>query len=71
MNKLFILCMAIALLLSGCNQKTARLLVDRGGNTVSISGEINRVISTAPSSTEIIVDLGLADRLVAVDKYSL
>ncbi|MCL1815628.1 MAG: ABC transporter substrate-binding protein [Treponema sp.] len=29
-----------------------------------------RIISTAPSSTEIIAGLGLADRLIAVDKYS-
>jgi iron complex transport system substrate-binding protein len=65
------LCVTATLLLSACGQKTARLLVDRGGNTVSISGQINKVISTAPSSTEIIVDLGLADRLAAVDKYSL
>jgi iron complex transport system substrate-binding protein len=72
MNKPLILCIAaMALLLSACGQKTARLLVDRGGNTVSVSGRINKVISTAPSSTEIIVDLGLADRLAAVDKYSL
>jgi iron complex transport system substrate-binding protein len=71
MNKPLILCMTAALLLSACGQKTARLLVDRGGNTVSISGQINKVISTAPSSTEIIVDLGLADKLAAVDKYSL
>jgi iron complex transport system substrate-binding protein len=63
--------MAAALLCSACSPKTARLLVDRGGNTVSISGEINKIISTAPSSTEIIVDLGLADKLVAIDKYSL
>ncbi|MFP3040943.1 ABC transporter substrate-binding protein [Treponema primitia] len=59
------------LLLSGCGQKTARLLIDRGGNTVSISAQINKIISTAPSSTEIIADLGLADKLVAIDKYSL
>jgi iron complex transport system substrate-binding protein len=71
MNKPFVLCIAAALLLSACAPKTARLLVDRGGNTVSVSGEINRVISSAPSSTEIIVDLGLADKLAAVDKYSL
>jgi iron complex transport system substrate-binding protein len=71
MNKFLVLCVTAALLLSACGQKTARLLVDRGGNTVSISGQVNRVISTAPSSTEIIVDLGLADRLAAVDKYSL
>jgi iron complex transport system substrate-binding protein len=71
MNKSLILCITAALLLSACGQKTARLMVDRGGNTVSVSGQINKVISTAPSSTEIIVDLGLADRLAAVDKYSL
>jgi iron complex transport system substrate-binding protein len=71
MNKPFVLCIAAALLLSACAPKTARLLVDRGGNTVSVSGEIDKVISTAPSSTEIIVDLGLADKLAAIDKYSL
>jgi iron complex transport system substrate-binding protein len=63
--------MAAALLLPACAPKTARVLVDRGGNTVSVSGEINKVISSAPSSTEIIVDLGLADKLAAIDRYSL
>jgi iron complex transport system substrate-binding protein len=63
--------MAAALLVSACSPTTARLLVDRGGNTVSLTGEINKVISTAPSSTEILVDLGLADKLAAIDKYSL
>jgi iron complex transport system substrate-binding protein len=57
--------------LSSCSPETARNFVGREGNTVSISGEINKIISAAPSNTEIIVDLGLADRLVAVDKYSL
>jgi iron complex transport system substrate-binding protein len=71
MTKPLVLCIAAALLLSACSPKTARLLVDRGGNTVAVSGEISKVISTAPSSTEIIVDLGLADKLAAVDKYSL
>jgi iron complex transport system substrate-binding protein len=71
MYKPFVLCAAAALLLSACSPKTARILVDRGGNTVSVSRDINKVISTAPSTTEIIVDLGLADKLVAVDKYSL
>ena len=32
--------------------------------------EINRIISAAPSNTEIIVALGMGDRLIAVDKYS-
>ncbi|GHV86720.1 ABC transporter substrate-binding protein [Spirochaetia bacterium] len=32
---------------------------------------INRIISTAPSNTEIIIGLGLADRIIAADKYSM
>ena len=32
--------------------------------------EAMRIISAAPSNTEIIVGLGMADRLIAVDKYS-
>jgi iron complex transport system substrate-binding protein len=30
-----------------------------------------RIVSTAPSNTEIIVDLGLGERIIAADKYSL
>jgi iron complex transport system substrate-binding protein len=60
----------LAVLAAGCAKKTAWELVDRSGRTVHISGLINRVISTAPSNTEIIVDLGQADKLIAVDRYS-
>jgi iron complex transport system substrate-binding protein len=35
------------------------------------SGTVTRIISTAPSNTEIIAGLGLADNLIAADKYSL
>jgi iron complex transport system substrate-binding protein len=55
----------------GCDKKDERIINDRGGNSVIISGPINKVISTAPSSTEIIVDLGMANKLAAVDKHSL
>ncbi len=48
----------------GCTMK------DREGNEFSIPKEVNTIISTAPSNTEILVALGLADKLVAVDKYS-
>ena len=32
--------------------------------------KIERIISTAPSNTEVLVALGLSDKLVAIDKYS-
>ena len=43
---------------------------DRAGNEITIPSEVNKIISISPSNTEIIVDLGLADKLIAVDKYS-
>ena len=55
---------------SGCAEKGGRDITDRAGRPVRIGGAVNRVISTAPSNTEIIVDLGLADKLAAVDKHS-
>ena len=46
-------------LLAGCTAKTA-----------VTKNDVRRVISTAPSNTEIIVDLGQAHKLVAVDVHS-
>jgi len=36
----------------------------------SQKSEIKRIISAAPSNTEILIGLGLADRLIAIDPYS-
>jgi iron complex transport system substrate-binding protein len=44
--------------------------MDRSGRPVSIYGPINRIVSTAPSNTEIITDLGMAHKLVAIDRHS-
>lgn len=53
----------------GCtNQETT--IKDREGNEVVLPQKVERIISTAPSNTEILVELGLADKLVAVDQYS-
>lgn len=43
---------------------------DRAGNDVTIPEEITKIISISPSNTEILVELGFGDKLVAVDKYS-
>ena len=55
---------------NGNSISAGREILDRSGRTVVIKGPINRIVSAAPSNTEIIVDLGLADKLVAVDRYS-
>jgi len=40
---------------------------DRAGNEIEVPKNINRIISMAPSTTEILLDLGLGDKIVAID----
>jgi iron complex transport system substrate-binding protein len=65
-----ILLFIIILLVSGCGADKGKEIVDRAGRTVVIRGEINRIVSTAPSNTEIITDIGKAHKLVAIDRHS-
>jgi iron complex transport system substrate-binding protein len=60
----------ILILASGCGAAKNKVITDRSGRTVTVKGPVNRIISTAPSNTEIIVDLGMAERLIAIDRYS-
>ena len=62
--------LTVLLLVSGCGSGKKTEIIDRAGRSVAINGTINRIISTAPSNTEIIVDLGMAHKLVAIDKHS-
>ena len=43
---------------------------DRSGNEIVIPEEVNKIISMAPSTTQVLVDLGLGDKIVACDTYS-
>lgn len=56
--------------LSGCSSQTDRMVTDREGTEVNIPTKIEKIISTAPSNTEVLMALGLGDKLVAIDKYS-
>jgi iron complex transport system substrate-binding protein len=63
--------LGVLLLLSGCSQGSqGKTIKDRAGALVTVSPNPERIISTAPSNTEIIIDLGLADKLIAIDTYS-
>lgn len=46
------------------------MVTDREGTEVNIPTKIEKIISTAPSNTEVLMALGLGDKLVAIDKYS-
>ena len=43
---------------------------DRAGKPITVPEEVNAIISLAPATTQILCDLGLADRIVAVDSNS-
>lgn len=61
--------MAFMLTITGCS-KSPETIIDREGNEVVLPEKMERIVSTAPSNTEVLVELGLSDKLVAVDKYS-
>lgn len=48
---------------------TPEAVVDDLGDTVSLSAEPMRIISLAPSNTELLYALGLGDRVVGVTRY--
>ncbi len=79
MKKLLILFFVSIFTLSACNDTTTNentnesdtiSITDREGNTVEIPTEIDTIVSTVPSNTEVLIALGLADKIVAVDTYS-
>jgi len=69
--KLTIIVLMFALSIYGCKAEKGREIVDRAGIRVKINAPINRIVSTAPSNTEIITDLGQAHKLVAIDRHSV
>lgn len=51
-------------------QQDTRPTEDRSGNPITLPDEVNAIISMAPSATQTLLDLGMKDKLVAVDTYS-
>jgi iron complex transport system substrate-binding protein len=43
---------------------------DRAGEPIALPDEIGTIVSLAPSTTRVLTDLGLKEKLIAVDSYS-
>lgn len=50
--------------------ETALPTKDPAGNDITVPESVTKIISMAPSVTRLLIDLGLSDKLVAVDTYS-
>ena len=55
---------------SGAEAPAARPTADRSGNAIEVPETIDTIVSLAPAFTQVLCDLGLSDRLVAVDTQS-
>lgn len=47
------------------------VITDREGNQFTVPEKTDKIISMAPSITETLIDLGLGDKIIAIDKYSV
>lgn len=66
---LVMITMMALLMFTGCGSKTVTMK-DMEGTEFTVPKKIERIVSTAPSNTEILVGLGLGDKIVGIDKYS-
>jgi len=63
-----ILCALIILSLAlSCAAFAERPEKDRSGNPITLPAEINRIVSLAPATTQILESLGVLDKVVAID----
>ena len=71
-KKLLSLLLCLVMLFTvACNNGTKEETVtDREGNEVTIPTNIEKIVSTAPSNTEILTDLCMGDKIVCIDTYS-
>ena len=71
-NWLLVALLTVVLVLAACTtpvETPTQYVVDDLGRLVAINGTPQRIISLAPSNTEILFALGLGDRVVGVTAY--
>lgn len=60
----------VMLLCAGMSAVAETPVQDRAGNAIVVPEQVDSIIALAPSITQVLVDIGVADKLVAVDTYS-
>lgn len=65
-----LLCLTLVFAVGCSSDSGQKTITDRAGNEVEVPNKIETIISTAPANTEILVGLGLADKIIAADTYS-
>ena len=73
--KIFLITLtAFLFIIISCNNDNKNNFVsqikDRAGNEITIPEKIDKIICLSPSITEILIDIGEADKIISVDSYS-
>lgn len=63
--------LALVLLCTGLTAFADMPTEDRAGNPITVPEQVGTIISLAPSTTQILLDLELGDKIVATDTYSV
>ncbi|MBO4580612.1 MAG: ABC transporter substrate-binding protein [Clostridiales bacterium] len=57
--------------LAGCNAApVAKPETDRAGNAIKVPSKVEKIVSLNPAITQTLIDMGLKDKIVAIDEYS-
>ena len=56
---------------TAASETDAKPVTDRAGNPIELPDNAEKIISLNPAATQTLIDLGLADKIVAVDEYSM
>lgn len=62
--------LALVLLMTGALALAEMPTQDRAGNPLAVPEKVETIASLAPSITQVLIDLGMADKIIAVDTYS-
>ena len=65
-----LLCLVMLFTVACSSSNKEQTVTDREGNEVVIPTNIEKIVSTAPSNTEILTALGMGDKIVCMDTYS-
>lgn len=68
--KVLVLSLSLMIMLTGCGIGTVNEITGLDGQKITKPTKIERIISTAPSNTEILTALDLGDKIIAADPFS-
>ena len=56
---------------AGCQAApVAKPETDRAGNAIKVPAKVEKIVSLNPAITQTLIDMGLKDKIVAIDEYS-